>query len=301
MNLTPSSTVTSDSPRRTARLEALAVLFKLRVVWLLLFAAIGGAFLAAGGWPGAGRLLALVVSGGLTAAGASAINQYLERDADALMARTRERPLVNGTLTRPGAVLAAAIAFTALPPLVVFFWNPALALWELLGAIIYLGVYTIWLKPRTLLNIVIGGAAGSAAVLSGSAAAGEWNAAGAVVLALLVFLWTPTHFWSLAIIHRGDYALSGVPMLPVQTTPKAAAGWVLLHTAASAVAAIGLSALPALGWLYAAPVGAATAVLLRASLRLVHRPGQERARLLFKLSNIHLGIVLLFICIDLLI
>ena len=142
------------------------------------------------------------VVGGLAAAGSSALNQYLERDSDRTMKRTRKRPLVTGAIARPGWIPYLATLMILLPSLAVLPFNPALTFFLLLGAVIYVGLYTLWLKPRTLLNIVLGGAAGSAAVLSGSAAAGAWNDPGAVTLALLVFLWTPCHFWSLAIVYQ---------------------------------------------------------------------------------------------------
>jgi protoheme IX farnesyltransferase len=167
-----------------------------------------------------------------------------------------------------------------------------------LGAGIYIGIYTIWLKPRTRLNIVIGGAAGSAAVLSGSAAAGNWNEPGAVVLALLVFLWTPAHFWSLAIAYRDDYARGGIPMLPVQTEPRTAAVWVLLHASGAVLAALALAAHPALGWLYLATAGLASAVLLALSALLIAEPGKKRALALFHGSNLYLGMVILVICVE---
>ena len=281
--------------------RALAVLFKLRVVWLLLLAATGGAFLAAGGWPGTVPLLVLIVSGGVTAAGASAINQWLERDSDALMSRTSGRPLVAGDLPTGAAIPLLALAMTVLPALLVFACNPVLAGFLSLGALIYVVVYTIWLKPRTLLNIVVGGAAGSAAVLSGSAAAGNWNEPAAVVLALMVFLWTPTHFWSLAVIYRDDYRRGRVPMLPVSSSPRAAAGWILLHSAATVLGGLLLVAHPALGWLYAGPVALVSLALIAQSVRLWLRPGPQRALTLFKMSNIYLGIVLLLVCVDVLV
>jgi protoheme IX farnesyltransferase len=196
--------VSRSSWMRASLRTSLMALFKVRVVLLLLVAAVGGAFLAAGGWPGLGTLALLLVTGGLAAGGASAINQYLERELDARMDRTRRRPLPARSFARTRWVPYVGAAMILLPALAVLPFRPALTLFLLLGAAIYIYVYTIWLKPRTPLNIVIGGAAGSAAVLSGSAAAGHWNEASAVVLALLVFLWTPTHFWSLAIAYRGD-------------------------------------------------------------------------------------------------
>ncbi|MFQ5419282.1 MAG: protoheme IX farnesyltransferase, partial [Anaerolineae bacterium] len=188
-----------------AMVHTAVILFKLRIVVLLLLAAAGGAFLAAGGWPGTGSMLLVLVTGGMAAAGASALNQYLERELDKQMGRTRKRPLPAGEIQFPGWVLAAGIALVAAPVLVVLPFNPTLSFFLLLGAVIYVGVYTIWLKPRSVLNIVIGGAAGSAAVLSGGAAVDAWQSSGVLMLALLLFVWTPTHFWSLAIIYRHDY------------------------------------------------------------------------------------------------
>jgi protoheme IX farnesyltransferase len=286
----------STSPPHGLSLKALAILFKLRVVGLLLFAAIGGACLASDGWPGARPLLILVIAGGVTSAGASALNQYWERGTDALMSRTRGRPLINGTLRAVGWVPILGLVMVMAPPVAVAFLNLPLSFFLLLGAFIYLAVYTIWLKPRTVLNIVIGGAAGSAAVLSGSAAAGNWSHPGALTLALTLFLWTPTHFWSLAIMHRDDYAAGAIPMLPVRTTPRSAAAWVLLHTASAAVGALVLGALPGFGWAYrlAAPLAAAILIWLSACLWI--DPNPRRASTLFRASNAFLGIILLLIC-----
>ncbi len=171
----PSLSPIAGAWRWSERLRALGVLFRLRIVALLLFAAVAGAFLGAGTWPGGGALAILLVTGGLAAAGASALNEYLERETDARMRRTRHRrPLVTGVIARPGWVLVVGAAMIVLPALAVASANPALAFFLLAGAGIYVGVYTLWLKPRTPLNIVIGGAAGSCAVLSGGAAVRAW-------------------------------------------------------------------------------------------------------------------------------
>ncbi|MGH2538122.1 MAG: heme o synthase [Candidatus Promineifilaceae bacterium] len=278
-----------------AWLQTLSVLFKWRVVSLLLLAAVGGAFLGAGGWPGLGPLSLLLLSGWLTASGAAGLNEYLEREPDGLMGRTRGRPLVTGAL-RPRWVLWASLALIWLPALALLPFNPALSFFLLLGAAIYVGVYTVWLKPRTLLNIVIGGAAGSAAVMSGGAAVGAWREPAVVVLALLVFLWTPTHFWSLAILYRSDYQRAQVPMLPVKASARGSAGWVLLHSAAAVLAAGLLGLTPSLGSLYLAPVGLASAYLLAQNLRLLARPTPRHARALFITSNFYLMVVLAAAC-----
>lgn len=280
--------------RETGRM--LSVLFKSRVVSLLLLAAIGGTFLGAKGWPGLDILLLVFVTGGLAASGSAGLNEYLERGSDGIMGRTRKRPLVTGDV-QPRTVLYASIAMILVPSLLVFPINPALTFFLLLGAIIYVGIYTIWLKPRTLLNIVIGGAAGSAAVMSGGAAAGSWQDPAVISLALLVFLWTPSHFWSLAILYRNDYAKAQVPMLPVQTSMRTAAVWVLLHTGAAGLVALLLGVSPALGWIYFIPVALVTADMLIRNVRLLAQPTPKNARGLFLSSNIYLMVVLVAICI----
>lgn len=290
----------SISPARSVRtlFRSLFILFKVRVVILLLCAAVSGLILAAGRWPGLGKLALLVAIGGSAAGGASAINQYLERGLDGRMVRTRNRPLVTGRLTSKRWVPIVGILMILLPSLGALAFNPMLAFFVLSGAGIYLGVYTIWLKPRSPLNIVVGGLAGSAAVLSGSAAAGDWRDPGGLLLALLVFLWTPTHFWSLAIAYRGDYARGGFPMLPVQTTPRAAACWVLLNTVGTAAVAVALASRPPLGQATTLSVGPASVALVALNIWLVIEPGRRRALALFHGSNLYLATVLLMVCLD---
>jgi protoheme IX farnesyltransferase len=284
----------ADSRLSFAQLRReLTVLFKLRIVYLLLAAATAGAFLAAAGWPGRNNLVILLLAGLLSAAGSSALNEYLERDTDALMNRTRNRPLVSGRLGSTNWVPWVAAAMVVAPPLLLLPVNPALSFFLFLGAFIYVVIYTLWLKPRTSLNIVIGGAAGSCAVLSGSAAAGAWSDPGALLLAALVFLWTPIHFWSLALVYREDYARAKVPMLPVRTTPRRAAVWGLLHGLGAGACAVAMAFLPGLSLFYAVPALAMTAILWWAGIALVIDPSKRRAYRLFHASNFYLLIILL--------
>jgi heme o synthase len=300
-NLTPIATDPKALPGSElninlgTKIKTLAGLFKLRIVVLLLISALGGAILGAGGWPGVQALVLLIITGGLSAAGASAVNQYLERERDAQMVRTRRRALPSGAVKKSiwvlivgGGMVIFAVALSAI-------FNPALAISNALGAIIYIGVYTIWLKPRTILNIVIGGAAGSMAVISGGAAAHAWNEPGVLVLSLLVFAWTPTHFWSLAMAYRKDYSQAGFPMLPVNVTSKQAARWVAVHTLATGFVALTLGFHPALGIWYLIPVTLLTLQLLRLTYLLLRIPNGKEALNLFKFSNIYLGIVQLIV------
>jgi protoheme IX farnesyltransferase len=274
------------------------VLFKVRIVLLLLLAAAGGAFLGANGWPGGSAMLVLLVTGGASAMGSSALNEYIERDSDALMKRTKRRPLVTGTISNPQLVLSVAIAMIVLPVLAVLRSNPALSISLAAGAFVYVVVYTLWLKPRTSLNIVIGGAAGSLAVISGGAAAHAWTDPGVLLLALLLFFWTPIHFWALALVYREDYARAHVPMLPVTTTPRTAAFWGLLHGVGAALSGLILALHPGTGPVYFVPVFAISAALLWQGALLVRDPSKQRAWRLFLTSNFFLAVVLLAICIS---
>lgn len=279
------------------KVQMVVVLFKLRIVFLLLVAAIGGAFMAAEGFPGLGNLLTLILTGGMAAAGASALNQYWERESDRAMGRTEKRPLVNGAIQNPTWVPWVAILLILVPSFLVLASNPPLTAFLLIGAFIYVVIYTFWLKPRTLLNIVIGGLAGSAAVLSGSAVVGNWDHPGALVLAAILFLWTPFHFWSLAILYRDDYSRSNIPMLPALTTPRQAAWWVMSHTVPAGICALLLAVIPSLGWVYFIPVFLVTVYLFWHNICLIQTPSPQNALKMFLASNYYLLILLIAVCI----
>lgn len=287
----------SPAQSRGGLIGTLVVLFKLRIVMLLVFAAVGGAMIGSAGSPAAGDMALLLVTGTLSAAGASALNQVWERNRDGDMKRTSRRPLVTGQVEARW-VLGAAVAMIALAVgLALLAGNAALAFWLAAGAFIYVGIYTIWLKPRSVWNVVIGGAAGSAAVLSGGAAVGQWSHPGVIVLALLLFTWSPTHFWSLALAYRADYQRAGVPMLPVVVAPRRAIFWMLAHTLATGAFGLLLAGHSALGWVYLVPVALATLWLVRESVRLIGHYTGPQAMSVFKVSNIYLSIVLLAVCI----
>jgi len=274
-------------------------LFKLRVVSLLLLSAFGGAALGSmvvvqvtlWNW------VLLAASGLLSAGGASAINQYLERERDAKMGRTTKRPLASGEIEKPHIVLLIGVGMVFAATMIgILAGNLALAFWVLLGALIYVGVYTVWLKPRTTLNIVIGGAAGSCAVISGGAAVGAWNALGVWLLAALVFFWTPVHFWALAIAYREDYIKADFPMLPAKVSPSVAARWTALHTVITAVFGLALGFWPQVNWFYLIPISLATAMLIFRTINLLNNPTQRKAAFaLFHFSNLYLALVLVIV------
>ena len=268
-------------------------LFKLRIGLVIGFTAVAGLAITPGpalpGW----QVLALALAVTLASAAAGAFNQYVERDLDARMGRTRRRAFVTGRLTAGPAWLAAIVAIGAAGvALAAVAVNLPAATYTFLGAFTYAVVYTVWLKRRTWWNIVVGGLAGSFAVLAGAAAVAP-DALGPLPLAFAVvlFLWTPPHFWSLAIAFRDDYEAARVPMLPVVVGPARAASAVL-GSAAMLVAATLVPALLGMGWLYvAAAIGGGT-YLLATSARLAATPDRRAAMVNFHASLIHLTLLL---------
>jgi protoheme IX farnesyltransferase len=199
-------------PSLTARYFELC---KPRVVALIVFTAVVGMFLATPGWPPLNALLAGTIGIALASSSAAAINHLLDQRIDAVMARTRDRPLPSGIL-KPAQVLAfAAVLGAASMTLLIWQVNALTAVLTFVSLIGYAIVYTVWLKRATPQNIVIGGAAGAAPpVLGWTAVTGSVDP-GALLLFLIIYVWTPPHFWALAIHRRRDYAAVDIPMLPV--------------------------------------------------------------------------------------
>ncbi len=271
--------------------------FKLRIGFAIMLTALAGLAAAGGevpGWKAAVLALAILLS----SASAGAFNQYAERGLDARMHRTRNRPFVTGAY-RPGAAWLAIIIgiLVAAVGLAAFALNAMVALHAFLGAFVYGVVYTVWLKQRSWLNIVVGGLAGSFAVLAGASVVDPQLGPVPIILAVVLFLWTPPHFWSLATTLQRDYARAGVPMLPVVVGPHKAAWATLAHT----VALVLLSLTPVafgLGWIYL--IGAATggAYFIYRSILLVRAPTPGMAMANFRASLLQLSLLLLGVIVD---
>jgi protoheme IX farnesyltransferase len=190
-------------------------LCKPRVVQLIVFTAVVGMFVAVPGWPPLGAVLAGTLGIGLAASSAAAINHLLDQRIDRIMARTRNRPLPSGHL-RVGQVLVFALILGTLSMIVLVVWvNVLTAVLTFLSLIGYAIIYTVWLKRATPQNIVIGGAAGAAPPVLGWTAVTGAVDHNALILFLIIYVWTPPHFWALAIHRRKEYAAVDIPMLPV--------------------------------------------------------------------------------------
>lgn len=271
-------------------------LFKLRIGVAIALAAVAGMAVmpaaargALQGWQMVVLALAVLVS----SAAAGAFNQYAERDLDARMARTRDRPFVSGALVHGPAWLWVIGAMTLASVLAAAFaTNWLAAFYVFMGAFTYGVVYTVWLKRRSWTNIVVGGLAGSFAVMAGAAAVSPGMSPAATWLAVALFLWTPPHFWSLAIVCREDYAAAGVPMLPV-VVGDARCARVILVSAVLLVAATLMPALHGLGWIYLAAAIAGGSYFVATCVALLKSPGRGAARTSFRASLVQLSLVLL--------
>ncbi|HEX5128945.1 MAG TPA: heme o synthase [Usitatibacter sp.] len=268
-------------------------LFKLRIGFAIALTALAGAMVAPGE-AGAGKVAAIVLAVLVASAAAGAFNQYVEADLDRRMARTRARAFATGRLARhPAWLLLIGALVGGATIAAAWLVNPAAAFHTFAGAFFYGVVYTVWLKRRTAMNIVVGGLAGSFAILAGAASAAPEAAHAPLPLAFawILFLWTPPHFWSLAIVCREDYARAGVPMLPVVKGERAAARAVF----ACAVLLVASSFLPlafGMGPIYAVGAGAGGAIFLRAAARLAREPGIATARASFRASLVQLMLLL---------
>lgn len=212
-------------------LAQLVDVFKLRIGVMMAITAIAGFAVTPGRELNVLEILVLSLLVLAASASAGAFNQYAEKDIDAIMKRTQNRPFVTGGLEHSTLWLFIIVGILALSVGIAWqMFNPAVAVHLFLGAFFYGVVYTLWLKRRSVWNIVIGGAAGSFAVLAGAAAADPTLNSSSALLALVLFLWTPPHFWSLAITLHKDYEAAGVPMLPVVVGDEKAAKIILFNT-----------------------------------------------------------------------
>lgn len=272
--------------------RAVFSLFKLRIGVMIMLTALVGLAIAPGPALRWLQVAALALSVLVASASAGAFNQYYEHDTDRLMARTRRRAFVTGALRHTpawlvliAAMLAGAVALAA------YALNVLSAVFVFLGAFFYAVVYTVWLKRRSWLNIVIGGLAGSFAVLAGAAAVDPALGPLPLLLAAVLFLWTPPHFWSLAIANQAEYAAAGVPMLPVVVGAARAARIVLWSTVALAVT----GALPVFfgaGVVYLAGALAGGGYFVAKAWALARAPSRKTAMGAFFASLIQLTLLL---------
>jgi len=274
-----------------SRLGAYVALTKPRIIELLLVTTVPVMFVAERGVPPLGLVLTTVLGGALAAGGANAINMVVDRDIDALMERTRNRPLVTGELT-PRAALTFAIglelaAFVLLATRV----NLLSAVLAVSACLFYVFVYTLWLKRTSKQNIVIGGAAGAVPTLIGWTAVTGELAWAPVVLFGVIFFWTPPHFWALAIRYREDYSAADVPMLPSVADDATVGRQIVAYAVVVWALSLVFAPVADLGWIYTASAVVLGGVFVGQCLRLRSDPSPERAMALFHWSITYVSLL----------
>ena len=284
----------------THRLRQFLELTKPRVVSLIVFCAVIGMFLAvpAGSWIPLDVLLAATAGIALVAGAAAAVNCLVEQKIDAVMARTRARPLPRGELSSLQTLVFAGVVGGAGLWLLYRFVNP-LTMWLTLGTFVgYAVLYTVVLKPLTPQNIVIGGASGAMPPVLGWAAVTGQVTPEALLLFLIIFAWTPPHFWSLALYRAEEYARVGLPMLPVTHGRKFTQLHVLLYTLILAAASIMPFVYGMSGWLYLAAAIALGALFIAYAVRIYVDYSDALARRTFRYSIVYLAALFAALLVD---
>jgi heme o synthase len=273
-------------------------LVKPHVTVLLLGTTLAAMVVAAGGFPSLGLVLATLIGGAMAAGSANAINCYWDRDIDQLMSRTRNRTLPAHRVSDTRALyfgLGLGVGSFLILSLFVNFLSALLAV-SAIG--FYVGVYTMWLKRTTPQNIVIGGAAGAVPVLVGWAAVTNSLSLTSVWMFLIIFLWTPPHFWALSLLLKKDYARANVPMLPVVAGERETYRQILLYTLLLLAASLMLFAIQAMGYLYLVGAVLLGAGLLAPAILLARRRTLNYARVMFWLSNYYLALLFAVMVVD---
>ncbi len=286
----------SFTPR--ARLAGYVALTKPRIVELLLVTTVPTMVVAEGGVPSVWLMIATVLGGALAAGGANAVNMVVDRDIDSLMERTSQRPLVRGVMTPRAAMVFAVVVEVAAFAWLVATVNLLSAVLAVSATLFYVFVYSLWLKRSTTRNIVIGGAAGAAPVLIGWSAITNSLAWAPVVLFLVIFYWTPPHFWALAIRYREDYSAAGVPMLPSVVSLRATSNRILSYAAVMVALTVVFWPVAGMGVLYlvsALMLGTAFAVFAVAVRR---NPNERTAMRLFSFSITYVTLLFGAIALD---
>ena len=291
-----SSSGTKKSSR--SRLGAYIALTKPRIIELLLITTIPTMVLAQSGWPSVALMAITMLGGTLAAGGANAINMVIDRDIDKLMVRTQGRPLVTGAITPKSAlVFAITLEVVAFAVLAVGA-NLLAACLALSATLFYVFVYSMWLKRSSKHNIVIGGAAGAVPVLVGWAAVTNSLSWTPVILFLVIFFWTPPHFWALAIRHTDDYRAAGVPMLPVVASLQETIRSMSIYSVVLLATSLVLIPVAGMGWVYGTTALVFGVAFVIGTMRLGRDPSAARSMRLFSFSISYVSVLFVAVTID---
>jgi heme o synthase len=303
LTVTTSATVTFST---SDVLRGYVALTKPRIIELLLVTTVPTMIVADNGFPKLWLIVATLIGGTLAAGGANAFNMVIDRDIDAIMERTKRRPLVTGVMSPLSATLfATALEIVAFAILAI--WVNQLSAWLALSATaFYVIVYTLILKRRSKQNIVIGGAAGAVPVLVGWAAVTNSLTWTPVLLFVVVFLWTPPHFWALAVRYRDDYEAANVPMMPVVASLRRTTLEILIYTVILWALTLLIGSTAHLGWVYAISATVLGALFTFYALRLYRHAREDKADVaeamrLFHFSITYLSALFILMAVDVLV
>jgi protoheme IX farnesyltransferase len=274
-------------------------LTKPRVVLLIVFTAVVGMFLSVPGWPGASALMFGTLGIGLASSAAAVFNHVLDARIDIQMMRTRGRPLPQGKLTEKKALVFASVLCVVSMIMLVFLVNTLTAVLTFISLIGYAVVYTVWLKRATPQNIVIGGAAGAAPPILGWTTVTNEIDAGALLLFLIVFVWTPPHFWALAIARKEEYAKVDIPMLPVTHGEAYTRLNILLYSILLVLVTILPYLISMSGVIYLATALILDVIFLNYAIQMYRKPEDEGLPMkMFKFSIAYLGYLFAALLVD---
>ncbi|MBZ0283592.1 MAG: heme o synthase [Anaerolineae bacterium] len=292
------STIQNPNLNFATLLRTYLELTKLRIVLLLLFTTVTAMVIAADGVPELSMLVPTIIGGAFAAAGASAINQYIDRDMDAKMSRTARRPIPSGRVAPVNALLFG-IGLLAWSVLVLGIWvNWLTAGLALIGGLYYVILYTLILKRNTVANILIGGGAGAVPVLVGWAAVTGELSVQAFILFAIVFYWTPPHSWALALLVNKDYTLANVPMMPVARGEPATRMQILLYSIQLFLITLLPVLFQVLGGIYLLAAVTLGVGLVRMAVSLIQQADGAAARRMYKYSTAYLAFLFLAMIFD---
>ena len=293
-----SAAITMNLQRLSINCRSFFIMCKPRVTALIVFTAMIGMFLATPGMVPLDLLAAATVGIALASGAAAAFNCLIEQKIDAMMARTRARPLPAGQVNSIQTAVFATIIGAAGLSILYWYVNP-LTMWLTFATFIgYAVIYTVFLKPATPLNIVIGGASGAMPPILGWAAVTNTVSPEALILFLIIFAWTPPHFWALALYRRNEYAKSGLPMLPVTHGEEFTRLHILLYTVILVTVAMMPSAIGMSGWIYLASAIILNTIFMAYALQVYRKYSDALARRTFRYSILYLTLLFAALLLD---
>jgi len=292
------TTVAARPSETRSTFAAYLALTKPRIIELLLITTVPTMIVAERGWPGLWLVVATVIGGTFAAGGANAVNMYVDRDIDKIMKRTEGRPLVTGEIEPRNALIFSVALLVIAGVWLAAFVNVLSAVFALVAAAFYIFVYTLWLKRTSKQNIVIGGAAGCMPVLVGWAAVTNGIGWEPVVLFGVIFLWTPPHFWALAVKYRDDYSAANVPMMPSVDSLESTARQMLAYTVAVWALSLAFTPIASMGWIYTGVALVAGALFTFYVVKLLREPTPKRAMTVFSFSITYLSALFIAMAVD---